>query len=111
MRIILEDITTAEVATLFQDKQTTYQNQVAANDLKAEIQSLKEKLDEERRINTLRNIVQPVSEADMVVLLRKLSIIFHDTASGNKINAIKGLRELTGCGLKEAKDTVEGNFY
>ncbi len=28
-------------------------------------------------------------------------------ASGHKINAIKHYREMTGCGLKEAKDFVE----
>lgn len=29
----------------------------------------------------------------------------------NKINAIKAVREVFACGLKEAKDVVEGNFY
>lgn len=48
---------------------------------------------------------------DMQSLLRKLSPIFYQAVNGQKINAIKSLRELTGCGLKEAKDVVEGNFY
>ena len=30
---------------------------------------------------------------------------------GEKILAIKLIRSLTGCGLKEAKDTYEGNYY
>jgi ribosomal protein L7/L12 len=46
-----------------------------------------------------------------VMLLRKLSGIMAYVASGQKINAIKEVRELFGCGLKEAKDVVEGNFY
>ena len=44
-------------------------------------------------------------------ILRKMSTIFSYMASGQKINAIKEVRELFGCGLKEAKDVVEGNFY
>ena len=44
-------------------------------------------------------------------ILRKLSTVFSYLATGQKINAIKEMRELTGCGLKEAKDVVEGNFY
>jgi large subunit ribosomal protein L7/L12 len=43
--------------------------------------------------------------------LRKMSTIFAYVTNGQKINAIKEVRELTGCGLKEAKDVVEGNFY
>lgn len=43
--------------------------------------------------------------------LRKLSDAFQAANSGQKIQAIKIVREMTGCGLKEAKDVVEGNFY
>jgi len=33
------------------------------------------------------------------------------TASGdNKVNVIKAVREITGLGLKEAKDLVDGNY-
>lgn len=48
---------------------------------------------------------------DCTALLRKLSPIFKAASEGNKILAIKEVRSLTGCGLKEAKDCVEGNFY
>jgi len=41
---------------------------------------------------------------------RKLTPIFADVVAGRKIQAIKALREMTHCGLKEAKDCVEGNF-
>jgi ribosomal protein L7/L12 len=44
-------------------------------------------------------------------ILRKMSTIMAYVANGQKINAIKEVRELFGCGLKEAKDVVEGNFY
>lgn len=40
----------------------------------------------------------------------KITEAAHQTALGNKINAIKLLREAVGCGLKEAKDCVETAF-
>jgi ribosomal protein L7/L12 len=46
--------------------------------------------------------------ADM--LLFKLNAIIRQAMDGNRINAIKLLRELTNCGLKEAKDVIEGNY-
>jgi ribosomal protein L7/L12 len=49
--------------------------------------------------------------ANTPALLRKLSGIMAYVASGQKINAIKEVRELFGCGLKEAKDVVEGIYY
>ena len=49
--------------------------------------------------------------ANTPALLRKLSHIMALSSSGQKINAIKEVRELFGCGLKEAKDVVEGNYY
>lgn len=42
-------------------------------------------------------------------LYGKLATIFRESMAGNKIMAIKLVRELTRCGLKEAKDLVEGN--
>ena len=42
--------------------------------------------------------------------LEKMSDIFHLNNAGNKINAIKMLREFANIGLKEAKDTVEGVY-
>jgi ribosomal protein L7/L12 len=43
-------------------------------------------------------------------LLLRLSGAFAASQNGQKIAAIKLIREATGCGLKEAKDVVEGNF-
>ncbi len=43
-------------------------------------------------------------------LLRLLTRVCSHLASNEKINAIKVVREVTGCGLKEAKDVVEGNY-
>lgn len=43
-------------------------------------------------------------------LMVRLSVVFDWLNSGNKINAIKEVRELLGVGLKEAKDTVEGVY-
>lgn len=43
--------------------------------------------------------------------LDDISAVFRSFSGGTeKIAAIKKLRELSGCGLKEAKDVVEGCF-
>lgn len=39
------------------------------------------------------------------------SIVVIRNHNGNKINAIKAVRTITNCGLKNAKDLVEGNHY
>lgn len=44
------------------------------------------------------------------VVLNALANVCAQSAHGNKIAAIKIVRELTGIGLKEAKDVVEGNY-
>jgi Ribosomal protein L7/L12 C-terminal domain len=51
-----------------------------------------------------------VSGSNYMGLASKLSQAFGEVARGNKINAIKLVREATGMELKEAKDIVEGNF-
>lgn len=43
-------------------------------------------------------------------LARKIGEAFRCNRDGQKINAIKIIREVLGVGLKEAKDIVEGNF-
>ena len=43
-------------------------------------------------------------------ILNALANVCEQLADGNKIGAIKIVRQLTGIGLKEAKDVVEGNF-
>lgn len=48
---------------------------------------------------------------DGMALVRKLTPVFKALTLGNKIEAIKLVRTLTGCGLKEAKDCVEGTSY
>lgn len=40
-----------------------------------------------------------------------LASAFAEVKAGRKIEAIKRVREAIGCGLKEAKDIVEGNPY
>ncbi len=39
-----------------------------------------------------------------------LASAFAEVKAGQKIEAIKRVREAIGCGLKEAKDVVEGTF-
>jgi ribosomal protein L7/L12 len=52
----------------------------------------------------------PVVGEDGIALVRKLTPVFRALVGGNKIEAIKLIRTMTGCGLKEAKDCVEGTF-
>lgn len=42
--------------------------------------------------------------------LRQWSAIFSYMNAGDKISAIKLLRSMAGCGLKEAKDVIEGKL-
>lgn len=42
--------------------------------------------------------------------LKLLTSVCAALSAGQKINAIKIVREATSCGLKEAKDVVEGNY-
>lgn len=42
--------------------------------------------------------------------MKELSEVFKEALAGNKIPAIKALRATFHCGLKEAKDIVEGNY-
>jgi hypothetical protein len=44
------------------------------------------------------------------VHLREVQYMFSGIVNGRKIEAIKGLRAVTGIGLKEAKDLIEGYF-
>ena len=82
MKITIEDVSTTDLASF-----------------------LKEKL----AIPTGASV--PSVHAFPPAFLRKMSTVFSYVASGQKINAIKEVREMLGCGLKEAKDVVEGNFY
>lgn len=72
-----------------------------SRDLKRQVEELKGQL-------TKAQNTPPAFNPDW--MLRSLSPIFGDVGRGQKIQAIKAVRELTGCGLKEAKDCVEGNF-
>lgn len=75
MKVVIEDISAADLANLFHHNGPT------------------------------------VVGSDGIELVRKLTPVFKALAHGNKIEAIKLVRSMTGCGLKEAKDCVEGNFY
>lgn len=43
--------------------------------------------------------------------LRDVSSLIEMFTSGKKIEAIKKLREVFGCGLREAKEAIEGNLH
>lgn len=71
---------------------------------------------EVERLNTLRLSTQNGNQDGFIqdhqrnAVLNALVNVCMATANGNKILAIKITRELTGLGLKEAKDVVEGTY-
>lgn len=71
--------------------------------------SLKRQVDELKVQLNKAQVMPPEFSTDL--FLRKLAPIFGAATSGQKIQAIKAVREMTGCGLKEAKDCVEGNYF
>lgn len=50
------------------------------------------------------------AEDNRYPVINALTHVCTALVNGNKITAIKITRELTGLGLKEAKDVVEGNY-
>ena len=69
----------------------------------------------EGAVAAMRTVPTQVRSSEQVVervwgtvsLLKALSEAFAAVGRGEKITAIKYVREATGCGLKEAKDVVE----
>lgn len=53
---------------------------------------------------------RPAEPTREYVSYSTLDVMFSDICNGRKIEAIKCIRQLTGCGLKEAKDLVEKYF-
>jgi ribosomal protein L7/L12 len=54
-------------------------------------------------------LVQPNPDSRSV--MNQLSAAFQYMSNGDKIGAIKNVRNALGCGLKEAKDVVEGMYH
>jgi len=67
---------------------------------------------EVERLNATRNATPTASFGDSQkdAIINALTNVCSAIANGNKITAIKITRELTGLGLKEAKDVVEGSY-
>lgn len=59
----------------------------------------------EGAVAAMRTVPTQVRSSEQV--LKALSEAFAAVGRGEKITAIKYVREATGCGLKEAKDVVE----
>ena len=55
-------------------------------------------------------VAAPAAAAVVVEEQTEFSVII-EAAGENKVNAIKAVRQITGLGLKEAKDAVEGAPY
>jgi len=100
MKITIEDICQSEAEDLFGAKTMN-------RTLSDKVWSLEQKLADANRQAALVKLAMP----DGQKAWSKLASAFADALAGRKINAIKTIRELTGCGLKEAKDIVEGTFY
>jgi ribosomal protein L7/L12 len=62
------------------------------------------------KIKVLEDLLASKGGSEPVLSLTDVSRILAEATSGNKIVAIKLVRELTGWGLREAKDVVEGNY-
>src|SRR6266404_2018800 len=62
------------------------------------------------RILTLRNQEQimAVAQAEILDKIASMTVLELSEIGDNKVNVIKAVRELTGLGLKEAKDLVDG---
>lgn len=88
-------------------RQSRYEERLKNNDLSLEIAELKQQLAAAPKLST----------ADANEMLKMWAPVFKFMAQKNergfhthKILAIKKVRELIPCGLKEAKDLVEGNY-
>jgi large subunit ribosomal protein L7/L12 len=74
-----------------------------------ELADLSKKLQEKWGVSAMSFAAAPASGAAAPVAEVKDKFDIHLTAAGdNKINVIKEVRAITGLGLKEAKDLVEG---
>jgi ribosomal protein L7/L12 len=100
MKITIEDMTQREAEDLFGSP-------MEADKLRYQVSDLTAKLQEANRVSALAKLATPDGQKSW----SKLASAFADASAGRKINAIKSIRELLGCGLKEAKDIVEGTFY
>lgn len=75
-------------------------------DAEDKIRNLKEKLSKyEETPGFPMPIMRTLPSGDEAA--RKIGLAMKEAKEGNRIAAIKLVRELTGCGLKEAKDAVE----
>lgn len=77
-------------------------------DLKDKLRDVESDLKSVLREQVIDKLHPPVMSADNY--LRLLAPIFEASVNGRKIDAIKQLRQLTNCGLKEAKDVIEGVY-
>jgi hypothetical protein len=68
--------------------------------------------DAEEKIRSLELTFKPPLHVSMAQV-SEIFMVYLNTQDGynNKIGALKKVREIFQCGLKEAKDVVEGNFH
>ena len=126
-------ITMQELETIVRDKDALVkrnnENQNAIYELEDTVNSLKDRLSRkseevdrlQKEVEALKNTTPYVERTNwkpitvetfarimtIVMVGGEYNNMLNHIRSGNKIEAIKALRELTHCGLKEVKETVE----
>jgi ribosomal protein L7/L12 len=127
MRIIIEDASTDELSNIFGNK-SNHKHEDDITFLHENVNHLRESLSiaqnalsdktemlyqsqtsliaKEREL-ALFKLANP-NETNRDDILSSFSQICKHLLAGEKIAAIKAIRSMTGCGLKEAKDTSEG---
>lgn len=101
LRVVRSDLESAEVSRTNawnENDKTRGELYELQRNTRDEISSLK------REVARLLDLLKPYPKE------RKISLMFAHFRGGQKIQAIKSLREALNLGLKEAKDIVEGDF-
>lgn len=72
-----------------------------------ELADLSKKLEEKWGVTAAAVSAAPAAQAEAAEVKDKFEVVLTDSGA-NKINVIKEVRAITGLGLKEAKDLVDG---
>jgi large subunit ribosomal protein L7/L12 len=93
--------------SLTQDQVVDYIKNLKLGEVKALISVLEDELGVSASAPVVVGGAAPAAAAAPVEEKTEFDVVLTDAGAG-KINVIKAVRELTGLGLKEAKDLVEG---
>lgn len=99
------ELNTEELKLLLEPAQKAQESVVV---LEKEVTRLNAEVDRLRSANPTAGAF--IQDHNRDAVLNALANVCTALSNGNKITAIKITRELTGLGLKEAKDVVEGTY-